>query len=225
IWSIATKVSFRVRNSLRSSRTTIFAGGTPSPTDSSGVDGECMSVLSGGRSCFRTGVQGCADGPVCRRGSEARQIYAAMPIFGAAASRHPPFIGMPLALASRRTIRPEILHRRVGERHVEHLLDGHCALYLRFLQKKLQVVLEARHMNMAVGIATLRSDSAIYRRILDLGVLGHYGDHIVGLRTRKLAVLKRIVVIAYCAQVGAHACSRSFPLFLDETTRIHHDRP
>src|SRR5438105_3187030 len=173
-----------------------------------------MSILSGGRSCFRTGVQGCADGPVCRRGSEARQIYAAMPIFGAAASRHPPFIGMPLALASRRAIRPEILDRRVGERHVEQLLDGHCALYLRFVQKKLQVVLEARHMNVAIGITALRSDGAIYRRILDLGVLGQYGDHIIGLWAGKLAVLERMVIIAYRAQVCAHEFSWHLRLLL-----------
>src|SRR5438552_2962216 len=170
--SMATKVSFRVRNSLYSSRTTIFASGAPLPIDTSSVDGDCMSVLSVGRSCFRTDAQGRADKPVCRTAREARQIYAAMPIFGAAPSRRPPYIGAPLPLAGRRSIRAEILDRRVGERHVEHLLDGHCALYLRFVQKKLQVVLEARHMNMAVGIATLRSDAVMYRRILDLDVLG-----------------------------------------------------
>src|SRR5665213_820814 len=66
-----------------------------------------------------------------------------------------------------RPIRTELFERCVDEAVVDHLIDGHLVLGLdpALLRVEGEILLEARRVDLAIGIAALRRDRAIDRRV------------------------------------------------------------
>ena len=86
-----------------------------------------------------------------------------------------------------------------------------------------EILLEARDIDVAIGIAALGRDRAIDRGVLDRGVLREDRDHLVGVGPGELAAGERAVIEAHRAQIGPHVAVRDLAPLMREFCGIEHD--